>query len=52
MSIHKINTDGITAAAAKITQVDNNLNTAFKSVVTQGRNMENTWNSKAGNVAI
>lgn len=52
MSIHKINTDGITAAAAKITQVDNNLNTAFKSVVTQGRNMENTWNSKAGDAAI
>lgn len=51
MSIHKINTDGITVAATKIIQADDNINTAFKAVVTHGRNLENTWNSKAGTIA-
>lgn len=51
MSIHKVNTDGIIAAATKITLADDAMSSAFEQVVTQGRNMANSWHSTAGDAA-
>ena len=51
MSIHKVNTEGIAAAAAKISASDNTINQAFAQVVTQCNNMACSWNSPAGDTA-
>ena len=52
MSIHKVNTDGITTAATKITLADSAINLAFDQVTIQGRSMEYSWHSPAGDVAL
>ena len=52
MSIHKVNTEGIAAAAAKISASDNTINQAFAQVVSQCNNMACSWNSPAGDAAF
>lgn len=52
MYIHKINTDGISAAASSIALADDNINNAFSAVVTQGNMLETSWHSTAGDTAL
>lgn len=52
MSIHKVNTEGIVAAASKISACDSTINQAFAKVVSQSNNMACSWNSPAGDAAL
>ena len=52
MSIHKVNTENISAAAAKISVGNNTINQAFAQVISQGNNMALSWNSRAGDAAL
>lgn len=52
MSIHKVNTEGVATAAAKIFSSNNTINQAFAQVKTQGNIMACSWNSRAGAVAL
>lgn len=51
MSIHKVNTDAITAAAARIRESDTVISDAFGRTVEKGRAMDCSWNSRAGSAA-
>lgn len=51
MSIQKVNTEAIAAAASAITTANNRINCEFERVRAAGNSMDNSWNSKAGNTA-
>lgn len=52
MSIQKVNTEGIAAAAARISAHNNTINQAFARVTAQSNNMACSWNSPAGDAAL
>lgn len=52
MSIHKVNSDAITAAAARIRESDALISDAFERTVEKGRAMDGSWNSRAGSAAM
>lgn len=51
MSIQKVNTEAIAAAAAAINSANARLNGEFDRVRAAGMSMDNAWNSRAGNAA-
>lgn len=52
MSIQKVDTERICAAASAVALANSNINTAFKTLEKQVSNMENSWQSPACNTAI
>lgn len=46
-----VNADGITATAAKLRNVNNNINNSFNSLTKSAGRLENNWKSEAGSKA-
>ena len=51
MSVQKVDTEGIAAAANAISTADANINNAFEQVRKIGMKMDESWNSSAGTIA-
>lgn len=51
MSIQKVNTEAIAAAASAVNAANARINSEFDRVRSAGTAMDNAWNSRAGNAA-
>ena len=52
MSIQKVNTEAISAAATQISSVNTAINQAFEPIISKKNSLESSWNSPAGDAAI
>lgn len=51
MSIQKVNTEAIAAAASAIASANANINSSFDELRNAGSDMAGSWNSRAGSAA-
>ena len=51
MAKQAVDTERVTASAAKIRTADNAINSAFKTLQNKAKQLDNSWNSAAGTTA-
>ena len=52
MALQKVNTEAIAAMAQAIATANDSINSSFETLRNQGGEMESSWKSKAGSLAV